>query len=250
LKAPLVYNFYILRPWYQQWWFYTLLVILLAAVLFGLYKYRVNQLLKLERLRRKIASDLHDDIGSTVSSINIYTQLIKNGQRTEAYVDAIQANTAEVISSLDELVWNVNPKFDSLEQLVDKMKLFALPLLSDNNIACRFDATIENGKKLLTPEWRTHIYLIFKEAVNNAIKHAQCTECNIRIAQAGKWLTLSIHDNGKGFDIPAAMPRRNGITNMQQRAANLKGNLRISSQPGNGTHITLTCNITRLFKIT
>ncbi|TKK69309.1 hypothetical protein FC093_08310 [Ilyomonas limi] len=242
-SSLLVYRFTIIEPWYNQWWFYLLIAVVLTALLFGLYKYRVNQLLKMERLRREISSNLHDDVGSTVSSINIYSQLLKNGQRTTDYIDMIQANTAQVMNSLDELVWNINPKYDLLEQLINKMKMFAVPLLSDNHIVCHFDVTVEKENKILLPNVRTDVYMIFKEAINNVIKHAQCSHCDIHILQAGKLLTLSVKDDGNGFDAATAALHRNGISSMQDRARKIKGRFSIFSEPGRGTQITLVCNL-------
>jgi signal transduction histidine kinase/ligand-binding sensor domain-containing protein len=245
-SAPLMYSFTITKPWYNQWWFYSLTALILAVVLYCLYIYRINQLLKLERLRREISSNLHDEVGSTVSSINIYTQLIKKGKHSEEYIDMIQANTVQVINSLDELVWNINPKYDTLEQLINKMKFFAIPFLNDNNIVCHFDVTVEKQKKTLPPEVRTDFYLVLKESVNNIVKHAQCSRCDIYISQKGKFLRMSIKDNGKGFDISTAAMHRNGLTTMQYRAKKLKGDLNIISKSGNGTEITLSCNISNL----
>ena len=245
-SLPLLFSFAIIRPWYSQWWFYVLIAAVLATVLYSLYRYRINQLLKLERLRREISSNLHDEVGSTVSSINIYSQLIKNGQHSSEYIDMIQANTVQVMNSLDELVWNINPKYDTLEQLINKMKLFAIPFFNDNNITCHFDATTEKENKILPPEVRTDVYLVLKEAVNNIVKHAQCTRCDIYILQKGKHLSMCIKDNGRGFDVNKVTIQRNGLTTMQYRAKKLKGNLNVISEPGNGTEITLSCNMNSL----
>ena len=242
-SKPLVYKFTIIKPWYNQWWFYLMITAIVAAILYGLYRYRINQLLKLERLRREISSNLHDEVGSTVSSINIYSQLIKNGQRPADYIDMIQTNTVQVMNSLDELVWNINPKYDTLEQLINKMKLFAIPFLNDNNIICHFDATIEKENKILPPELRTDFYLVLKEAVNNIVKHARCTRCDIYVLQKGRHLSMSIKDNGKGFDVSTAGQHRNGLTTMQYRAKKLKGHITINSKPGSGTELLLSCNI-------
>ncbi len=249
-SLPLVYNFTITRPWYSKWWFYGLLLAVIAAVLFGLYQYRIRQLLKMERLRRKISSDLHDEVGSTVSSINIYSQLVKNGQRPADYIEMIQNNTTQVINSLDDLVWNINPKFDTMEQLINKMKLFAIPILTDNHITCHFDTSVEKENKILSPEVRAHFYLILKEAINNVVKHAQCAHCNISVAQRGKELTMHIKDDGKGFDMHTASLHRNGLTSMQYRTTQLKGHLTIKSKPGEGTEIRISCNLGNTLKIT
>ncbi len=134
-----VYTFAIDKPWYNTWWFYTAVLLSTVAVSLGIYRYRLYQLVKMERMRRKISNDLHDDIGSTLSSINVYSQLAKSDRDNGAYIDTIQTSAVTIINSLDDLVWNINPQNDLLEQLVARMQLFALPLLREKGIECNFN---------------------------------------------------------------------------------------------------------------
>ena len=106
------------KPWWNQWWFYAMILLLLIACIYLLEKYRVGQLLKVEKVRRSISSDLHDDIGATLSSINIYSELAKKETGNGTYLAAIQQHATEVIGKLDDLIWSINPKNDSFEGLV------------------------------------------------------------------------------------------------------------------------------------
>ena len=240
------YQFSIWKRWYNHGWFYLLLSAAALLLLLLFYKYRIRQLTKIEKLRRQISSDLHDEIGSTISSINIYSQLIKNGNNPFDYIDIIQENTVQVINNLDDVVWNINPKNDTLAQLVNRMKLFALPYLEDNGIEVSFDADIEKDTKALSPEVRTDCYLVFKEAITNMVKHADCSACQIQLYQKKKNLKLQVKDNGKGFNVDEAALHRNGLTTMRVRTKQLRGTLAINSSPGQGTEIVLTCRLSLL----
>ena len=123
------FEFEVLKPWWEQWWLRIGVVVLLAGAFYGIYRYRVRQLLKVEQIRRSISSDLHDDIGATLSSINIYTELAKRQDDNREFLNLIQDNTREIIGKLDDLVWSINPKNDSAEQLINRMRSFSEPLL-------------------------------------------------------------------------------------------------------------------------
>ncbi|HWB25926.1 MAG TPA: ATP-binding protein [Chitinophagaceae bacterium] len=240
-NAPLIYKFTIERPWFSTWWFYTCVLLTVISAALALQQYRLRQILKIERIRRKISNDLHDDIGSTLSSINVYSELAKRDDDNKEYVNTIQQNTVAIINNLDDLVWNINPKNDILENLVNRMRLFAEPLLTENNIECIFTVNAENIHITITPDLRTNIYLLFKEMINNVIKHSGCTICDIDVTQKGKLFGLTVKDNGRGFNQAVINRHRNGLHNMQQRTTDIKGKIIINSLPGSGTEITVTC---------
>jgi len=242
-KNTFTINFSINRVWYNTWPFYTLIVLIAISFTIAIQQYRLRQVLKIERVRRKIASDLHDDIGSTLSSINVYSEIAKTENDNREYIDTIQQNTISIINNLDDLVWNINPKNDVLENMIARMRQFAEPLLADKGIECTFNIDADNLQTAITPDIRTNIYLLFKEAINNAIKHSGCTACSISILQRGKSFILTITDNGKGFDSKIINRHRNGLHNMQQRTADIKGILSINSAPGYGTAVTLTSQL-------
>lgn len=119
-----------------------LVVLAVGAFFYGLYRYRLAAVLRVERLRRKISSDLHDDIGSTLSSINIYSEIAKKEKENAFYLETIQLHTQNIISNLDDLVWSINPKNDTVSILAARMKSFAEPFLAAKNIACDFVETL------------------------------------------------------------------------------------------------------------
>ncbi len=242
-NKPLVYHFSIAPPWYNTWWFYLAVLLFVISLSVGVYQYRLYQHLKMEGMRRKISNNLHDDIGSTLSSINIYSQLAKSDLGNEGYIDTIQSNTVSIINSLDDLVWNINPKNDILSQLVSRMRLTAIPLLQDKGIECLFQTKLQEEGYIMFPEIRTNIFLLFKEIINNVVKHAACTQCVVNIVQKGKSFHLNVKDNGKGFDVKSTNQHRNGMRIMAERVKELKGNLKINSQPGKGTEISIECSI-------
>lgn len=241
--TPLVYNFTISRPWYNTWPFYIFVALIIISITIAIQQYRLRQILKVERVRRKIASDLHDDIGSTLSSINVYSEIAKRENDNKDYINTIQQNAVSIINNLDDLVWNINPKNDVLDNMIVRMRQFAEPLMAEKDIECTFNIVTDNLQASITPDVRTNIYLLFKEAVNNVIKHSGSTACTINILQKGKSLTLTVADNGRGFDAKLISKHRNGLHNMQQRAADIKGNLNINSAPAQGTVVTITSQL-------
>lgn len=161
---------------------------------------RVAQVMRLERVRRGISSDLHDEIGSTISSINIYSELAKSDPHNEPYLQLIQENTREVIGKLDDLVWSINPKNDSVPQLVARMRLFAEPVLQGAGIQPHFVVQNEVPQLELSLEIKRNLYLVFKELVNNVVKHSAARNCYIDLSMKSGRLWLTVSDDGVGFD--------------------------------------------------
>jgi signal transduction histidine kinase len=195
--------------------------------------------LGVERLRRKISSDLHDDIGSTLSSINIYSELAKHEEDNKPYIETIQQHTKSIINNLDDLVWSINPRNDTISILADRMRAFAEPFLAAKNIACDFVVDIPDEESTLSLDRRQHVYLLFKEMVNNVVKHSQCSYCRIQFIQKGKHVYLSVRDNGRGFNVTNNHTSRNGLHNLNERTRQLKGHLLVESSPGKGTELQL-----------
>ncbi len=233
-----------LPKWYQTWWFYTLMVIVLATGIFILFRYRLNQKLKLFEMRNRISQDLHDEIGSSVSGINLLSQIasekLQNNKPDEAfeYILKVKNYTQDVIEKLSDMVWVFNPQNDSIEKLLQRLKSFALSIAVSKNIQVHFATDKESGMINLSIRQRKAIYLISKEAINNCFKYAAC--CNIYYSlnsKGAKW-RLQIQDDGKGF-IPTENKTGNGLSNMQARAAEINAKFNIQSQPGTGTIIIL-----------
>ncbi|OLY92664.1 hypothetical protein BUE76_12780 [Cnuella takakiae] len=236
---PVRYQFSIQKPWWRSWTFNITLLVLAALIFYGLYRMRVRQVLHLAQVRQAISSDLHDEIGSTISSINIYSELAKSETNNEPYLQLIQENTREVISKLDDLVWSINPRNDCLSQLVARMRSVAEPVLLGAGIQPRFFIAEGIDELELSLHAKRNFYLIYKELVNNVVKHSKATHCQIRLQLLPGWLELSISDDGIGFPENVSQKGRSGMYNMQERAQQVKARFFISSQEGQGTYATV-----------
>lgn len=197
-----------------------------------------------QAVRTKVARDLHDDIGSTLSSINISSQLALQQQGQSAHhLSRIAENSLRMMESMSDIIWSINPKNDSLDQVVIRMKEFAAEILEPKNIDYEF--LIDNALLLLTldVEKRKNIFLIFKEAINNAAKYSEAGKISIVINAEQSVLNLIIKDNGKGFDL-ASIKVGNGLLNMDMRTLAMKGELKRTSSPEKGTQIIVRVPIT------
>ncbi len=229
-------------PWFKTWWFYTALVLITAWAIYLLFRYRLNQVRKVERMRQHISADLHDDIGASLTSINILSQLsqqqkIDNTTRNE-YLQKINEQTADVTDALRDIVWSINPKNDRLDIILARMKRYAAELLESKHITYRFETNIGSAGETLDAGIRQNFYLVFKEAVNNLAKYSGATDVIIKVTKQPSILNLFIADNGQGFDA-INIVKGNGIDNMQKRAEAMEAKLHVDSTPGGGTVITL-----------
>ncbi len=220
----------VLPFWYQTLWFKALVILLVAWLIYGFYEYRINQLLRVEKLRRKISSDLHDDIGATLSSINIYAELAKGDGDNREYINTIQQHTQNIIGNLDDLVWSINPKNDTIERLVERMHNFAVPFLTARKIKCEFLFEEDKEAVNITLDQRRNLYLALKEMVNNVVKHANSTGCKITIRKHKRRFIIEVQDNGSGFVVEKVSLQRNGLQNLQERARGYKGQFTITSK--------------------
>ncbi|MEO6455030.1 MAG: tetratricopeptide repeat protein [Ginsengibacter sp.] len=210
-------------------------------------RYKLKQKLKEEEIRNKIASDLHDDVGSTLSSIRMYSGIVKeqvkqNHPQSSALLDKISSNSKEMIENMSDIVWMIKPGNDEFKNIESRMLNFANELCSPSGINFEFskDNAIENIK--MPMEQRRDIYLIFKEAVNNAVKYSGCKNIRSTISFQNHQLQILIADDGKGFDIDA-VKNGNGLSNMEKRTAAYKGSFVVQSAPGEGTEIIVVFGV-------
>jgi signal transduction histidine kinase len=204
---------------------------------------KANELLqnRMQHIRNKIAQDLHDDIGSTLSSISILSDLAlreNSSAQTVGTINEIRDSSMMLMERMDDIVWSISPRNDSLENLLIRVRHFATTLFEAKGI----DYSIEIQKNInevsLPMDYRQHIYLILKEAINNLVKYADATQATLEVRFDPRQLTLSIRDNGLGFD-STAPSTGNGITGMHRRAQLMNARLAIHSEPGQGTSIRL-----------
>jgi signal transduction histidine kinase len=191
-------------------------------------------------LRNKIASDLHDDVGSTLSSISMFSQMAQQqSKETIPLLDTIGDYSRKMLEAMADIVWTINPENDQFEQIILRMRNFAYDLLGTKKIEFEFDADEDVASLKLSMEVRKNIYLIFKEATNNMVKYSGADKALFRIKGEKNILTMLIRDNGKGFDTSQST-NGNGLRNMKNRAEEMGAHLMIDSAFGKGTTIELS----------
>lgn len=238
----LTYNFEINNPFWLSWWFITLMILSIAAIFYMLYLFRVRQLKRIEHLRNNISLDLHDDIGSTLSSISILSEMALQEEKNKDMLSEIKENSLDLMERMDDIVWSINPVNDSLEMLLLRIRTFSSKLFEAKNIRYDFKISEHIDQLHIDMEKRRQIYLLLKEAVNNMVKYAQCTEAKIIVDYHAKSLKIHISDNGIGFD-ENNIVYGNGINSMKKRAKWLHADLQIQSVVNEGTNIYLNMKI-------
>jgi signal transduction histidine kinase len=158
-------------------------------------------------------------------------------ENKEHYLEQISRVSRSLVTTLDEIVWAINPKYDTVDSLASYYSLFAQRLLNLAGMSCRLQVAESFPEIPLDSRLRHGAFLAFKEALNNAIRHSGASEVLIALNAAAGWLNITVADNGRGFDSTAGLPGSDGLTNMRQRMEKLGGQCRITSQPGSGTTI-------------
>ncbi len=206
---------------------------------------RTNRQIEMERMRNNIARDLHDDIGSALSSINIMSKLAteSNGNNSQLHLKRIGEQSARMMESMSDIIWSINPNHDSAEMIVSKMKEFAAEILEPKNITYKFLGDDELAGITLTIDQRKNIFLIFKESINNAAKYSEAKKLTIEILKSNGILQVSIVDNGIGFN-QSTKRAGNGLRNMEERARSIFAKIVIESEEEKGTSVMLRMPIT------
>ncbi len=217
------------------------IVLVLMTAGFGFSQYRAHQRLKELKLRNQIASDLHDEVGSAISSISLFAGMarMKRGENTEVLVEKIEETSRETINTMSDIVWSIEPANDNFQNVLRKMKQFGEQLTASLNIDFKFIVEPGIDKLSLDMKQRKNIYLVYKEAVNNSCKHAQPTAITVTLRKNSGAIVMTVLDNGLGFDVNQKSSGY-GTGSMKARTADLNGNLAIISSAETGTSITLT----------
>jgi signal transduction histidine kinase len=246
--VPATVEFVILPPLWQRWWFVTLMIVTVSVIVYALYRYRLNRLLEIERLRIQISYDLHDELASNLSSIAMFGTILK-GKVSHAVerdslipvlLDRVTALAQDSVGSIRDIIWAISPKPETLDSLLTRLHDTVVPMCRAKGISVAFDrAGDELPSNDLDPETRQNLWMLLKEATNNAVKHSDCSEMRIRTAVADNTLSVKIIDNGKGFDVSGAAHKGKGLGAMYSRAERLKGEINVASSPGNGTSISI-----------
>ncbi len=231
-------------PYWQTWWFRSLVAIVVIALVALAYNYRVARLLEIERLRVRISTDLHDEIGSNLSAIALQSDLVRSGVSTgdkgnDRLVE-ISRSARQMANDLRDIVWTINPGLDRLNDMVDRMRTIASTMLG--GISYTFQGQAGTSTDRLDMEFRRNILLMYKEVLHNIQKHARATQVRILINEDPDCLTITIEDNGIGFD--TAIPSSgNGLSNLKSRASSMGATLEIVSAPERGTRVKIAVRI-------
>jgi len=274
-ESPAIISFRILPPIWLRWWFLALAALLTITLLYLFYRYRLGhlrevnaaldearraeedlsrtraeRLTELARVRTRIATDLHDDIGASLTQIAILSEVARqqkmqgNGASLEPLNSIVNVSN-ELVETMSDIVWAINPEKDRLQDLIQRMRRFASDLLSAKGVQLEFNAPTYVLEIPLGANARREVFLIFKESLTNIAKHSRATRVRIDFDMSPDDLKLSITDNGQGFDVgsrgPAPASREkggHGIFSMKKRATELNGNLEIRSTVDQGTTIT------------
>lgn len=237
---------HVVRPVYLRWWFIALCAMAISAFVYAVFRYRLSQAKKVLAMRDRIAADLHDEVGSSLSNIAMFGELMRDQltdqpPKVRRMVERITSNSAKALESMNDIVWNVNTRYEGTEHLVARMRAFAAQASEAKGFELSFQADDALRHVHLDMMHRKHLYLIFKEAVNNAAKYSSCTQLRVELSPARHGLRMVVADNGRGFAEGAQDARGGGqgLTGMYKRAAEIGAQLEVISVPGQGTTITL-----------
>ena len=225
----------IITPLYWQTWWFRLAggggILLLAYVFFRL---RLAKAVAVERLRVRIASDLHDDIGATLTKISLHAELIQDNPDSNDVRDSLRkigAMSRELVTTMSDIVWSIDARNDTAGHLIDRMRDFANSVCAPRQIELQFEESSIDPNKSLPADVRQNLYLIFKEAVNNAAKYAEASQLLVKLQNLNGAFKMYIADDGKGF-AAAARHSGHGLRNMQMRAARLGAKLEVKMENG------------------
>ena len=251
-------DFVVVRFW-QTWWFFGLVALFVLSVVgttvrvvekrkYQLQLQRAEQQHTLEQERARIARDLHDELGSLLTHISLLGNLLKadkdNPEQIESHAGKISQSADQTVRALEEIVWAVRPGSDSLQSLVEYLAHFANELFEGSSMRCRLDLQQDLPSRPLTPDVRHNIFLIAKEALTNALRHASGQLVFVQVKTDGDNFKLIVTDDGNGFDVnsPAAAGQHNGLENMRRRAEAVGGQLSVTSEPNKGTRMEFSVN--------
>jgi ligand-binding sensor domain-containing protein/signal transduction histidine kinase len=233
----------VLPHYWQTWSFKLLLIAILALVLTALYRARVARLREIERLRVQIAADLHDDVGARLTKVAMVTEWMNReatpADRNKPHIQNIASTTREIIQAMDEIVWTINPKNDTLENLANYIFQYAQEYFQNTSVRCRLDLPARLPDHPISTELRHNLFMVVKEALNNVLKHSAASEVRVSLNVTERKLTIFITDDGSGFCPSQVQTARNGLANMRQRIDRIDGRLNLESDPGKGTRIRI-----------
>jgi len=236
--APATLDLRLEAALWRRWWFLAGLALMVAGVATAAHRRRVHHLLAIERLRTSIATDLHDDIGASLTQISILSELARRGAAPQV-LSEIAGMARGVVEEMSDIVWAVNPRHDHADALAHRMRRFASDTLGGADIDARFDTHRLPPESIIPLEARRPLYLVFKEAVNNVARHSGAEHAAIRLELAHGALALTVEDDGRGFETEKTYTGE-GLISIARRMKSLGGTARWECNNGGGTRFTAT----------
>ena len=252
---PLKLNINIIPPIWKRLWFRISSIMLLLTLfvitirLFEIRRYKRKLILfeqqaALNKERIRISNDMHDDVGSVLTKMSLQmSSLLKSktfADQEISLINKISESNKEVVQKIDEIVWAINPKNDNLKNLTAYLSEYAEDFFESSDISCRYDFPLEITPYILSSEVRHNIFLVFKEILNNIIKHSGADKVFIKLSEGKNEFNLLIQDNGKGIDNTEIEVNGNGLANMKDRIEKIGGKFYIDSSSESGTKITIS----------
>ncbi|HEY2739157.1 MAG TPA: ATP-binding protein, partial [Thermoanaerobaculia bacterium] len=241
--------FHVEPPIWRRDWVLALTALGVTAAGIGFYWYRSSHQVALERMRTRIATDLHDDLGSSLTRVSILSEVarrrVADDSESSRLLSEIGGTAREMIEALGESIWAIDPRRDDLRSFVTRVRRFAGGLLDGSGIAWHLRAPQDADQVKLSPVERRQLFLLVKEALHNVARHSQATTVDIQFAVSGRRLSVEIRDDGRGFDPSAVNPETggHGLGSMRARAAALGAPLEIDTAPGRGTRLFLEARL-------
>jgi ligand-binding sensor domain-containing protein/two-component sensor histidine kinase len=233
------------KPLYwQTWWFFGLIIFVGVGLFLWVDKLRMQKIKATESVRNRIATSLTEDMGNSLSSINITSELAKtkidtDTERTKEYINQISDSSNRMVQAMYDMVWSINPGNDTLQHTIDRMKNYAAEMESMYSPSIIFQVDEQAKDLRLRMETRYEMLSIYKEAVNNAARHAQAKYIEVNLQYKSPAITLCIRDDGKGFNVELVELSR-GLSEMRRRAGTINAKLTLKSEINTGTTVVLT----------
>ena len=241
-SKPATLGVSISAPFWLEWWFFILSFLFISGALYLFYKYRINQLLEVQKVKNHISADLHDDIGSRLTSIHflsaISKQKLSSNEEARLFLEGIDEEVQASAEALNEIVWNIKMNDESLEDIVAKMRRYVGETLGTLGITYAVDIDSDFTGRKMEMQKRREVFLIFKELLNNVRKHANAKRVKISITTRENMFFLSVLDDGQGFD-PLKETSRNGIRNIRERITKWKGKSKFASSIEHGSLVEI-----------
>jgi signal transduction histidine kinase len=239
---------------WQTWWFRLIALTGFTMIIAAIVRYvsfrrlrfqlrTLEQQQALHKERARIAKDIHDDVGANLTQIALMGDLVQQDAGKQdifgSRLETISKTARQAVKSLDEIVWAVNPRNDTLAHLVDYTGQFAVDYLRVAGIRCRLDLPDQTPPREVSTDVRHNLFLVVKEALHNIVKHAHASEVWLRVAATQSHVQIIVEDNGIGFNLRPPAVEADGLSNMQQRIADIGGECKIESLAGAGTRVTV-----------